>query len=156
MIVLKLFVLTSLVVSAVVFTARADFDPASLSLAAVNSTRTSNPHCGKNGQPTQLLRWSSELATIAQVHAEYLSRKNKLTHINANGETLGQRVTKAGYRWQYVGENLAKANLPVSDVIQLWLKSAPHRQNLCSSRYEEMGMAASNDVWVAVFAAPKN
>jgi hypothetical protein len=70
-------------------------------------------------------------------------------------------VTRAGYQWTAVGENVAEGPGTAEDVMAGWLASSGHCANIVSPRYSEMDVAlVVNDqdddgvYWTLGLAAP--
>lgn len=49
-----------------------------------------------------------------------------------------------GYRYQFAGENLARDFSTTSPMVQAWMDSTSHRDNILSSRYVDTGIAVVN------------
>jgi len=63
-------------------------------------------------------------------------------------------VTRAGYNWQFVGENIANGQRSVSQVMLEWMNSPEHKKNILDPDFTEVGFGYYNDHWVQLFAAP--
>jgi uncharacterized protein YkwD len=94
------------------------------------------------------LRASQELAAAATAHSLQMARLGYFSHNSANGSPFSSRISTfypaRGYRSWTVGENLLWASPDVSAAraLRLWLSSPPHRANLLSPRWREIGLAA--------------
>ncbi len=102
------------------------------------------------------LTWNETLAEAARVQANYLLKKKKLTHTGSNGSSVDSRVKKLGYNWRFVGENLAKGQETIDEVIKSWMLSPGHRKNILNPDYKEFGAAVVMDkdgqlIWAQVF-----
>ncbi len=53
-----------------------------------------------------------------------------------------------------VGENLARAEVPGSEVVDLWLASPGHCANVMHPGHVEMGAAGRDGYWTQVFGRP--
>ena len=62
--------------------------------------------------------------------------------------------TRAGYDWRRVGENLARAEMPAAEVVELWLASPGHCANVMHPGHVEMGVAGLDGYWTQVFGRP--
>lgn len=83
-------------------------------------------------------------------------------HQDQAGRSPADRVRAAGYAERMVGENIAYGPLSAREVIEGWLHSAEHCENLLDPRYTEMGIAYAAGrgshpglYWVQLFAAPR-
>lgn len=67
-------------------------------------------------------------------------RRGVLQHEGGDGSTAAQRVSRAGYRWRSVGENIASGQDSVEQVMADWTSSPKHCANLMDPRFTEMGL----------------
>jgi uncharacterized protein YkwD len=94
------------------------------------------------------LRLNSGLSTTALAHSVSMAQHGFFSHEEWNGSSFGQRI-KRKYRplpnstWA-VGENLvwASPSLSADQTIEMWLASSPHRKNLLSPTWREVGVGA--------------
>lgn len=105
------------------------------------------------------LTLESRLNTAAQLHSEDQARRQQMTHTGSDGSSVSTRVSRAGYRWSAVAENVAAGYTSASSVHTGWMNSPGHRANIMNGRYVHMGVGlarANNGVlyWTQVFAAP--
>ena len=109
-------------------------------LAAINDLRRS--------RGLEPLRASGPLTTAAREHSVSMAEHGVFEHTSPNGSPFWKRVA-ASYRrhgdrlWR-VGENMAWAapELNAQRVLELWLTSAPHRENLFAPGWREIGVGA--------------
>lgn len=124
-------------------------------LQLVNQSRNSGCHCGDRYlPPARPLKFSPRLSAIALQHARYLHKKGRISHRGQGGTRVGQRADKAGYRWQYIGENIAMGYPTPAANVAAWLHSPGHCHNLMDPAYSEMGIARAGNVYVQVLAKP--
>ncbi len=96
------------------------------------------------------------LSEAAAVQARYLARTRRLDHRGPDGSRVAQRVDRAGYRWSTVAENLAQARTASARlVVDMWMHSRGHRENLLNRQVTQVGTAHVGDVWVLVLARPR-
>jgi uncharacterized protein YkwD len=94
------------------------------------------------------LRVSPFLAAAARAHSTQMARLGYFSHNSANGSPFSSRIAtyypSRGYRSWTVGENLlwASPDIGAAGALNLWLSSPPHRANLLSPRWREVGLAA--------------
>jgi uncharacterized protein YkwD len=101
------------------------------------------------------LRLSSALSTTALGHSVSMAQHGFFSHSGWDGSPFWHRI-KPKYRplpnsnWG-VGENLvwASPSLSADETIEMWLASPPHRKNLLTSDWREVGLGA-----VRALAAP--
>lgn len=108
------------------------------------------------------LKLSTNLNQAAQRHAEDLSRNRIFSHTGSDGSQMSDRVRAAGYRFSYVGENIAAGNSTPGLTIQQWMNSPGHRSNILKGEFTEVGFGYVSDpsspyrhYWVQVFGRPQ-
>jgi uncharacterized protein YkwD len=109
-------------------------------LREINTTRAAH---GLRG-----LRWSRRLTAAANQHSASMAAKGYFSHESANGGSFWRRIAGfygyRGYRQWSVGENLLWSSPSVSPggALQMWMNSPPHRENLLSRSWREIGLSA--------------
>ncbi|KAG7385997.1 hypothetical protein PHYPSEUDO_000852 [Phytophthora pseudosyringae] len=112
-------------------------DYCQLMLDAVNSERA------KAG--LSALCTNKKLAAAAKRHSDDMATNNYMAHDGADGSTMSQRVTDAGYEWNAVAENVAAGQEDVTSVMESWMNSEGHRANILGSDYTMFGTAYAYD-----------
>jgi uncharacterized protein YkwD len=92
----------------------------------------------------------ARLDRAAQLHAENMSRQQKMAHV-LDGRGVGARVCAEGICRFGVGENIAMGQRSTGDVMRAWMVSPGHRDNI-QGRYRFIGVGYSNGFWCVVFA----
>lgn len=87
------------------------------------------------------LRQNNQLNQAAEKKAYDMFDKNYWAHNSPDGVTPWVFIKGAGYDYVYAGENLARGFSSASDVVDAWMASPSHRENLLSSNYEDVGFA---------------
>jgi uncharacterized protein YkwD len=117
-------------------------------LAAINDFR--------RAQDLGPLRLNRALAVAAGQHSLSMVEHGYFEHSSLDGSPFWKRVKAAyprnGRRWG-VGENIAWASpgLSARKALELWLASPPHRQNLLSRAWHEIGLGAVRAVAGGVY-----
>ena len=126
-------------------------------LREVNAARSAGQDCGAKGDftPAAELKLEPHLSAAAQAHAADMHAKDYFSHTAPDGSTVGTRVTRTGYRWSRVGENIAQGYKNVDEVMAGWLESDGHCANLMNPGFSKLGVGKSGDYWVQVFAKAK-
>jgi uncharacterized protein YkwD len=143
--------------------ARRDVSPASVStnpaapvqqqvLSLVNQNRRRGG-CGD-------LSLDRRLILAAYGHAADMARRGYFAHESPNGDGAGDRVSETGYEWRRYGENIARGPDSAYEVVDGWMHSPEHRENIMDCQLHEMGigLAFSPDrmpYWVQDFATPR-
>jgi len=130
-------------------------------LRLVNEARATPRACGaRSFAAAPQLAWSDALAQVALVHSRDMAARNYFDHVDPAGATVAQRATRAGYRWQVVGENIAAGQGSARQVVAGWLASPGHCENIMSREFVDMGAAyainphsAMEIYWTQTFGA---
>jgi uncharacterized protein YkwD len=94
------------------------------------------------------LRVSPALTAAASGHSTQMARLGYFSHNSANGGSFSQRIAQyypaRGFRSWSVGENLVWGgpDIAAARAFRLWLASPPHRANLLTARWREIGLGA--------------
>lgn len=96
----------------------------------------------KNNLPS--LSLNSALSLAAQKKAENMFQENYWSHYSPDGKTPWDFILGVGYKYEYAGENLAKNFLFSNGVIDAWMNSTTHRENILKKEYTEVGYAIVN------------
>jgi uncharacterized protein YkwD len=105
------------------------------------------------------LKLNLTLSKVARAHSENMARQGKMVHV-LDGKDQFARIKASGYRYRYAGENLARGNLEVEEIIELLMKSPGHRANILKPEYTEIGVGLAPapkeyTYYTQVFASPK-
>jgi uncharacterized protein YkwD len=94
------------------------------------------------------LRANGGLASAAGVHAQAMAQHGFFSHESADGSPFWKRVSRyyglGSFSHWAVGENLlwASPNIVAARAVRMWMDSPPHRQNLLSAKWREVGLSA--------------
>ncbi len=92
------------------------------------------------------LTLNAALSQAAANKARDMFEKGYWAHNSPTGATPWNFITDAGYRYSVAGENLAKNFSTSQGVIDAWMASPTHRDNILKSSYREIGFAVVNGV----------
>ena len=130
-------------------------------LRQINTARTASRTCGTRVlAATVALSWNGQLFNAAQGHSADMATHQYFSHTSLDGRTLGDRVTASGYVWRSVGENIAAGQRDVTTVMNGWLASAGHCENIMNPDFRDVGVAcvlsskAFVPYWTMVLARP--
>jgi uncharacterized protein YkwD len=94
------------------------------------------------------LKSNAQLADAARKHATDMVEQHFFSHVSPGGTTATARVRSAGYlsgaSRPQVGENIAWGSGAFSTpaaIVQSWMNSPGHRQNILRRSYREAGLA---------------
>lgn len=132
-------------------------------LALTNAARAQGRDCGTvKYAATTPLTYSARLEQAAQAHAADMAAKNYFSHTSQDGRTLRERIDATGYRWSTIGENIAAGQASPEEVVQGWIASPGHCENLMNPAFRELGVGYTpasggkyRTYWVQNFGAPR-
>ncbi len=81
------------------------------------------------------------LSSAALNKGKDMFSKNYWAHFAPDGTSPWHFIKNSGYEYSYAGENLAKGFTNSKDVVDAWMASPTHRENLLSANYRDMGFA---------------
>jgi uncharacterized protein YkwD len=124
-------------------------------LAAINRERASHR--------LPPLRVHPQLELAAQRHADDMLNRGYYGHASPEGAMVLERTRRAGYPAQSVGENIAKGQTSVAEVVEGWMGSPEHRRNILDHFFRETGFGIAigrmpegeRVLWVNVFGEPR-
>ena len=122
-----------------------------------------NRYRGEHGRGRVTLH--ARLNKAALRHARAMANRDFFSHKGADGSTTGQRLTRTGYIWGLVAENIAAGQQSPMEAVGTWMDSPGHRHNILMkgvihiglahvSRDPDPGEVSFKDYWVMVLAAP--
>lgn len=131
-------------------------------LDLLNAARAEARFCGdvwfEGAAP---LSFNAILLEPAVLHAQDMNTYKYFSHTGADGSDVAQRVSRTGYSWAKVAENLAYGTVNAyteADIVEGWLNSSGHCQNIMNPAFTEVGLSKytdNYDFWVHVFALPQ-
>jgi uncharacterized protein YkwD len=132
-------------------------------LELTNRARAQARRCGATPfAPAPPLTLSTQLDRAAREYAQQMAAWGYMDHTGRDGTSPAQRITRSGYRWREVGENLASGQMSAADVVAGWLGSPEHCANLMDPLFRHMGVAyavnrhdAAGVYWAQEFGAPR-
>lgn len=81
------------------------------------------------------------LSNAAILKAKDMFSKDYWAHNAPDGTTPWVFIKNAGYEYVYAGENLAKGFTSSPSVVEAWMKSPTHKENVLSPNYKDVGFA---------------
>jgi hypothetical protein len=107
-------------------------------LAATNSQRTS--------EGLAPLTINPQLSQAAAAKAQNMISENYWAHNSPGGRTPWYFINASGYSYTIAGENLAKNFMNSQSVVDAWMASPSHRDNIMKTGYRDVGFAVVNGV----------
>ena len=120
----------------------------------INEIRANLIRCGSELMPkVNPIHWHDDLYKASSDYALYMKENGHFGHVSLEGDDAGDRLDKVGYKWRYVGENLASGQHNFEEVLQDWLKSESHCKMLMNANMQHFAIARYKEYWVQTFGA---
>lgn len=102
------------------------------------------------------LRINEELNNIAIMKAKDMAEEEILSHISKKYGMTFNLIKANGMKFSAAGENIARWHDTPEFVVERWLNSKGHRENILNSNYDETGIGMAKDkegknYWVEIF-----
>lgn len=101
-----------------------------------------------NTERTQLsipeLKTNTALNNAAQAKADDMVRLQYFAHEAPDGKMAWDYMKNVGYAYEVAGENLAVTNESAETVINSWMNSPSHKDNLLNPSYQDVGIGIGN------------
>lgn len=135
---------------------------AEATLRQINAYRAAGAHCGGQSMPpAPPLVWSAALQKAAEVQVAHNARIGDVSHTGADGSSVGQRITAAGFEWGAAGENAAAGNDSVRGTLAQWMGSPGHCRNIMGAQFRQVAVARKDNLssayrfyWIMVLGTP--
>ncbi len=95
------------------------------------------------------------LQAAAQRHSEDMDANEFMGHVGSDGSGVGERATREGYTWSWIGENVAAGYTTPEGVMAAWLASPGHCSNVMRPEFVDLGVGRAGYSWTQVFARPR-
>jgi len=89
------------------------------------------------------LRRNVTLDNAAKLKAEHMAKNEYFSHFSPKGISPWHWFDEAGYVYAHAGENLAIHFTDSSEVVEAWMNSPTHRQNIVNGMYAEIGVGTA-------------
>ena len=87
------------------------------------------------------LTLNQSLNNAAQIQSEDLALGDFFAHTSPDGTTLADRLETGGYTsYSTAGENIAAGQVTAQQVVDEWMASPSHRDNILESDFTELGV----------------
>jgi hypothetical protein len=112
----------------------------------VNQRRAQGAYCGGGyHQPAPSLAAEQMLHNAAKRHSEDMAIRDFVDHINPDGEDMVDRVEAEDYSWWALAENVAAGQPTPQSVVDGWMASTGHCENIMNSLYTQVGIGYAYD-----------
>ena len=86
---------------------------------------------------------SAMLDAAAKQKAEHMAANGYFAHFAPDGTSPWSFFDQAGYVYAYAGENLAIHFTDSSEIVDAWMDSPTHRENIANSNFSEIGVGTA-------------
>ena len=108
------------------------------------------------------LTWDDSLAQAARLHSADMAYNDFIAHEGSDGSTVGERITRTGWDWRMVKENVATGQQAPYIVVDSWINSPGHRANMLSEDVRYLGVgfyflesSQAHFHWTQKFGTPR-
>jgi uncharacterized protein YkwD len=123
-------------------------------IAGINNERTSRGLTALSAQ--------SQLSSAARLHSADMACNDFVSHTGSDDSLPWDRVAGQGYSYSAVGENIYAGGGNAEAIVNAWMGSTGHRENILNAAYTEIGLGyrfwsdSTYGAYVtAVFARPR-
>lgn len=82
----------------------------------------------------------SPLMEVAQAKSEDMAKNNYFSHTSPTYGSPFDQIKSAGISYRSAGENIAQGQRTPQQVVQAWMESPGHRQNIMNANYTHIGV----------------
>lgn len=96
---------------------------------------------------TDQLNVNPLLERAAKMKAEDMAARGYFSHDTPDGLAPWYWLKDVGYSFSYAGENLAVNFIDSEDVIEAWMKSLSHKENILNKNFTEIGIGVAKGIY---------
>lgn len=93
------------------------------------------------------LEWHADAAAVALAHSEDMDARNFFSHTNPDGQDPGDRLAEAEIELTGWGENIAGGYLTPESVMEGWMNSPGHRDNILNPMWTHLGVGVTHPTY---------
>lgn len=86
---------------------------------------------------------NATLDEAARMKAEHMAKNEYFAHYAPDGTSPWYWFDEAGYTYAHAGENLAIHFTDSSEVVEAWMNSPKHRQNIVDGKFTQIGVGTA-------------
>jgi uncharacterized protein YkwD len=105
----------------------------------------------------------AQLTEAARLHAEDMGCNGFFSHVSPTNGGVLDRVAAVGYQYLTIGEIIAGGEISPEKVLQEWLDSPIHREQILDTKYRQIGLGfvqveeqGYTYYWTVLFGEPAN
>ncbi|QIL38997.1 CAP domain-containing protein [Pedobacter sp. HDW13] len=122
----------------------------------INLLRQSGCNCGVEYMPpVPNLAINNQLQNAAVAHAKDMAQRNYFDHLSPEGVSPDERAVSAGYKGNFIAENLAKGYSRTDEVVAAWKNSVSHCKAMMDAKSKEAGAGMAQNYWIVTFGASR-
>jgi uncharacterized protein YkwD len=89
------------------------------------------------------------LTSVAAEHNRYMASTGNFDHGSADGKSLGERFTAAGFSWRWIGENITAGSTDAAGAIESWRNSPGHKAIMeqCDATHAGAAYEPAGNYW---------
>jgi uncharacterized YkwD family protein len=127
--------------------------PASSAVSAFEQqvVELTNQERAKNGLPA--LKLDVELSKVARDKSKDMQTKNYFSHTSPTYGSPFDMMKAYGVSYKSAGENIAMGQRSPEEVVQAWMNSQGHRENIMNPNFTHIGVGhvATGNYWTQMF-----
>jgi len=97
------------------------------------------------------LNHRADIKNVAHKKAEDMINSNYFSHTSPNYGSPFQMLRTFGISYKAAGENIAKGQKTPQEVMNAWMNSQGHRENILKPDYDSIGVGFYHGAWVQMF-----
>ncbi len=101
------------------------------------------------------LTHNDKLHAAALGHSVDMADNNYFSHTSQDGSTMTDRIERQGYAWRSLAENIAAGYRTPASVVDGWMNSKGHRDNIMNCNLTEIGVGFHKHYWTQNFGTPR-
>lgn len=110
-------------------------------IALINKRRAAGASCGGVWRkPVPAVIKHDKLRCAARKHSKDMGVADFTSHTGSNGSSPWDRIHAAGYNYTSAAENIAWGYSTPAAVVDAWMKSTGHCNNIMAANLEEIGV----------------
>lgn len=101
-----------------------------------------------NLQPLEI---KEDLMSLARLKSEDMKNNNYYDHTSPTYGSPFEMMDQFGISYGYAGENIAKGQITAEQVMNSWMNSKGHRENILNENYKYIGVGFADNLWTQMF-----
>ena len=93
----------------------------------------------------------ADISKVAEAKSQDMVNKGYFSHQSPTYGSPFDMMKKFNINYRTAGENIAQGQRTPGEVMDAWMKSPGHRQNILSAQYDSIGVGEVNKTWTQMF-----